>query len=110
MQSVPYGALGCVVPGGQRLEARGSCLNRLDQDIASVEPPASPLLHTSADVGLSFCSPCGTNNGLYFVLEFDRYFLNKHTPKDARDHHNNRLDGHQYQASLTSLENHTNPQ
>jgi hypothetical protein len=34
MQSVPYGVLGCVVPGGQRLEARGSCLNRLDPDIA----------------------------------------------------------------------------
>ena len=66
--------------------------------------PANPILRTLADVGPSSCSPCCTNNGLYFVLEFDRHLLRKHTPRDARDHHNNRLDVHQYPASLTLLE------
>jgi len=48
--------------GGYGLRARGGCLNRLDQDIALAghasheclcRPPASPLLHTLVDAGLS---------------------------------------------------------
>ena len=65
-----------------------------------LEETASPLRRTLADVGLSFCSPCGTNRGLYFALEFDSCPLRKHD----RDHHNNRRDRHQSPASSTLLE------
>ncbi len=70
-------------------------MSKIDQSNASL------LLHTLVEVEPSFCSPCCTNKRLYFVLELGSYPLRKHTARDDRDHHNNRLDMHQHPASST---------